>query len=311
MASRKQQPLRDNQPPEDGGPPFVEAELVNETQRPAALIVSRDSDAMTAVDVARRYPRQIEKFLPTVKAMALTDRDVADSCFYSLKRKDKDGTYKVIEGPSIRMAEFALVAWGNIRGAARVLGETPDGRFVEAEGMCWDLENNVSSVQTVRRPITTKEGRKFGTDMIAVTANAACSLALRNAVFRVVPMALIKPAYEAARVFAAGPVDELPKRRETVFGKLRSAWKLTDERILGTINRQSIDEVTLEDLKFLIGLGTAIKDGDQSVDEAFPVAAATQQGKLDAFLGKASEAPVDQPKADPPAEREPGADDEE
>lgn len=45
---------------------------------------------------------------------------------------------------------------------------------------------------------------------------------------------------------------------------------ITDDRILASLDKPSIDNVTLDDVTHLIGLGTAIRDGAQTVDEAFP-----------------------------------------
>ena len=44
----------------------------------------------------------------------------------------------------------------------------------------------------------------------------------------------------------------------------------TIERVLAKIGRQDIEQITKEDLEILIGTGTAIKEGQQSVDDAFP-----------------------------------------
>ncbi|MFN8826683.1 MAG: hypothetical protein ACK501_17070, partial [Planctomycetota bacterium] len=47
------------------------------------------------------------------------------------------------------------------------------------------------------RRITGKNGRRYSSDMIGVTGNAACSIALRNAVFRGIPRAFWIDIYDA------------------------------------------------------------------------------------------------------------------
>lgn len=53
-----------------------------------------------------------------------------------------------------------------------------------AQGVFHDLERNVAITYEVRRRIVDKNGRRYKPDMIGVTANAACSIALRNAILR-------------------------------------------------------------------------------------------------------------------------------
>jgi hypothetical protein len=44
----------------------------------------------------------------------------------------------------------------------------------------------------------------------------------------------------------------------------------TQERILAALGRTEVEAITLEDIERMIGNWTAIKDGQLSVDEAFP-----------------------------------------
>ena len=75
---------------------------------------------------------------------------------------------------------------------------------------------------------------------------------------------------------------------------------LTPERILVAIDRPSIDQVTQSDLTDLIGRGTAIKQGEISIEEAFPedkAAAEDSTKKTDAKnmkdgIGKSSKGTV-------------------
>ena len=127
------------------------------------------------IATARRYPRSIKRFRDEALQMVTLSESVAEQCIYALPR---DG--KTIEGPSARFAEVVASAWGNCRAGARVINDA--GEFVTAQGVFHDLERNVAITYEVQRRITDKHGKRYKADMIGVTANAACSIALRNAI---------------------------------------------------------------------------------------------------------------------------------
>ena len=93
------------------------------------------------ISTAKAYPRDVHRSLQYAEQLATMDEETAQSCFYVLPRKDKDGTKKEIKGASIRLAEIIANAWGNIHAATRIIEN--DGRHITAEGIAWDLETNV------------------------------------------------------------------------------------------------------------------------------------------------------------------------
>lgn len=220
------------------------------------------SEVDLQIKTAKQYPRSIQKFKNDALAMATLDEETAAGCFYALKR---DG--KVIEGPSVRLAEIVTTAWGNLRCGSRLIdiGE----KFVTAQAICHDLERNVAVSMECKRRITTKTGRRYGDDMIGVTANAAAGIAFRNAVFKVIPMVYTRSILRAARTVAVGDAKTLATRRHEMvdyFGKMG----VDLEHILYVLSKPGIDEIGLEDLALLKGLATAIKDGDTTIEQAFP-----------------------------------------
>lgn len=231
-----------------------------------ALEAITKSEIDSAISTAKRYPRSILKFKNEALAMATLDEETASSCFYVLKRKSGDGEGKSIEGPSIRLAEIIGSAWGNLRYGARIV-ETGD-RFVIAQGVCHDLEKNITANVEVRRRITGRDGRRYSDDMIGVTCNAACSIALRNAIFKVVPMAYAKDIYEKAKHVAVGDTQTLAKRRQEMVAHFAKSGVSLD-RVLAVVEKPSLEDVGLDDLATLKGIATAIKDGEQTIDEAF------------------------------------------
>jgi hypothetical protein len=140
---------------------------------------------------------------------------------------------------------------------------------ITAQGVAWDLEKNVRMTTESRRRIVDSRGHRYNDDMIAMTGNAAGSVALRNAVFRVIPKAYVDSVYGKAREVAVGNAMTLATKRDEVIVRLMKAG-VPKERILPRIGKNTIEDVGLEELEILIGLGTAIKNGDQAIDVAFP-----------------------------------------
>lgn len=262
------------------------------------------------IATARRYPRVLSAVKARMLSFATLDPETAEGCFYALPpRRDKDGKMVSITGPSVRLAEIALASYQHVKAGSRIIGD--DGKFVTAQAVVHDLENNVSVSIEVKRRVTTKDGKRFGDDMIAVTCNAATSIALRNAVFRVVPRALINPVYEEARRVAVGDQKSLvDKRARTVEWLAKKG--VTIDRVLAAVGAAKLEDINLDQLETLKGLGTSIKDGELSVEEAFPIPGQTEEPKptgpkfskkADPKPQPAQEAPaVDQPAPTPPVD---------
>jgi len=238
------------------------------TESMSASLVRAEIDQQ--VSTAKAYPRSVQTFLEELGRLAAINETVADECIYAIPRKE-DGKDKMIEGPSARFAELVLHAWGNCRAGARVVDEGPE--FVTAQGFFHDLEGNVAISREVRRRITTKKGARFSADMIAVTANAACSIAQRNAVFAGVPKALWTAAYEAARAVVAGSAETFAKRRAKALDHL-GKMGVPAERIFARLGISGANDMTTDHLVTLRGITAAIRDNEIDVDEAFPGATA-------------------------------------
>lgn len=235
---------------------------------PTALEVMERAQIDVMIATSKKYPRpEIEKIRTRILTYATVDEETAESCIYTLKRFDKETREeKLIQGPSIRLAEIVAVCWQNMRAGSRTTDN--DGRKVTAQGLCFDMENNVLMFSEVSRRITNREGRPYSEDMQIVTAQACNSIARRNAVFMVVPFALIKPAYGKILDVATGSASTLPVKRDKVFKRLYSMG-VSKERLLAVIGKENVESVDLEDLGLLVGLGTAVKDKEMTADEAF------------------------------------------
>ena len=248
------------------------------------------------ISTARKYPRTLSKVKERMLSFATLDEETASSCFYTLPAR-RGGDDKPIQGPSVRMAEIALASYQHVKAGSRIIAD--DGKFLTAQAVVHDLENNVAVSIEVRRRVTSKSGARYSDDMIAVTGNAACSIALRNAVFRVVPRALITPVYEAAKRVAVGDVKSLTTKRAQIIARLKQMGA-KDAAILAAVGADKIEDIDLARLEVLIGLGTAIKDGEITLETAFPGATPKEDGKpIFKDEPKAAPAAVEQPAAAP------------
>ena len=232
------------------------------------------------IATARAYPRSAKAALTQAIELVTLNETVAEDCFYALPRGEGEGT---VDGPSVRLAEIVAACWGNARYGGRVVDEGPE--FITAQGLFFDLEKNVQVSCDVRRRIVNRYGRRYGTDMIGVTGNAAMSIALRNAVLRGIPKAYWWEVYRATRRTAIGDVTTLETRRKECvrhFGLMG----VTEDQVLAVVGRRELGEVGLDDLGVLKGLATALKDGDTTIERAFPKVA---QPAEEAATGKGVE----------------------
>jgi len=236
------------------------AELV--VVEPSALEALNRAEIDTLITTAKRYPRSITEFRKRCNDLATLDSFIAAECTYKLKRGGKE-----IVGPTARFAEIVAHSWGNCRAGARVIsvGE----RMITAQGYFADLEANVAIQYEVQRRITNKDGERFNDDMIGVTGNAACSIALRNAVLKGVPKAIWNPMWERSRQAAKGDISTLIDRRNAAFDQLAKMGVQAD-RVFNALGVGGPADIGLDELVELNQLITAINEGDQSIDDAFP-----------------------------------------
>jgi hypothetical protein len=235
---------------------------------PSAAFAMTKGEIESQLDAAHKYPRSIARFLKDSVSVATVSVEVAESCLYALPRgKNKDGTVKVVAGPSVRLAEILASSYGNLHIATRVLAA--EAKEIVAQGVVWDLEKNLKVCIETRRKITNKNGFRFNDDMINVTGEAAASIAYRNAVFRVVPRGLVDSIYATVRETAVGNAKTLGTRRASVVMHLQKMGVPID-RIFARVQVAGVEDINLEELEILIGLGTAVRTNSQTIDDAFP-----------------------------------------
>lgn len=236
----------------------VEVMQVNNAESLAALT---RSEIDVQIATAKQYPRNLARVLGNIETLATMDEDVAGSCFYTLRRQGK-----VIEGPSVRMAEIIASSWGNLRVQARIIGN--DGKMITAQGVCHDLESNYAVSSEVKRRITDKNGHTFSEDMQVVTGNAACAIAMRNALFKVVPAALVKKVIDKAKKVSLGESMTLETSRAKMLQYFKTIG-VEEKQILDYLSIEKVDEINIDMVVELRGLANAIKEGTTTAKEAF------------------------------------------
>ena len=215
------------------------------------------------VATAKQYPRSIRRSIDNSIVMATMDEETAQSCGYALPRGGKP-----ITGPSVHLAKIIVSNWGNMRTEAKVVQITD--RQVISRGTCWDLETNVASAFEVRRSIVDKNGKRYSDDMITVTGNAANSIAYRNAVFAVVPKAVVDKVYKAAQKCITGDLsdnEKLLKRRTDAINYFKDEWGITEEEVVKLCGKQTVNQIKADEIALLLGMVQSLKDGDTTVDE--------------------------------------------
>jgi hypothetical protein len=231
------------------------------------------------IATAHRFPRSITKFHEKACFMVTSDQETAESCIYTRPvGKDAFGNMTYASGESVRLAEIVAAAYGNLRVQGMIVEMNPS--YVKAVGMAHDLESN-TAVKAEVVESTMKKGyfnkrtgqsvppQPYDERMRVVVAKAAMSKAIRDAIFRVVPKSLCKPIINQAMNIISGGERPLEERRANV-----SIWisklGIDKNRVFSVLGIDGIPDLGEDELIELAGIRTALKEGDISIDEAFP-----------------------------------------
>lgn len=220
------------------------------------------------VATANRFPRNLARVKAELVGSATMDEETAAACFYRLPRGGK-----AIEGPSVRLAEIAVGCYKNLRVATRITSIDANGAapHVVVQAVCFDLQANTSVTVEKRRRIVgkLKNKGKPDEDDINLAANNASSIAFRDAVFKVVPLALVKPALDAAKKVARGEAKPLADR---IAAAVAAYLKIgvSKEQLLAKFGYSAETQITEDDLDTLRGLITALREGEVSLNDEFP-----------------------------------------
>jgi len=241
---------------------------------PMMATPSVSPEMATQILLAHQFPRNERQAVDKARQMACENKDISESCFYSIPRGEKR-----IVGPSVRLAEIMATTWGNLHVMVRQ-GDDGD-KYTTATAHVYDMQTLTSvSVEKRRRAtysrdvkgrngaVKHKAGERYNDDMLTVTANAAASIAFRDAVFRIVPKNYVQEVYEAAREVALEGAKSMKERRQ-LAAKWWEDQGVDRKMLLDHLGYASIDEMTLDDLDYLTGLRTGLRQRDYDVSDIF------------------------------------------
>lgn len=212
---------------------------VKSVESPEIFGVLVRSELESQIAMAHAHRRKLSVFRADLRSTACGDASIAKQCTYVLKRSGKQ-----ITGPSIRFAELVAFAYGGLRRSAYVVDE--GARFIKVHATAHDLERNNVATYEVSRRITTKEGHRYGDDMIGVTIAAAVSIGMRNAIFGIVPRALWEDVYQDVIATAAGGKGW---KQDVGLALDWFAKKGFDAaRVCSRLGREGVDDLTAEDV---------------------------------------------------------------
>lgn len=238
---------------------------VIEPMSPGALAEITKAEVFQQIETARRYRRNFKSFMDHSIAMVSYSPVVASKFQYVLPKKDRDGNK--ITGVSIHGAKMMASAWGNLRIGGRVVSE--DDRFVTAQGVCQDLETNVTFCEEVKVPIRDAKGRRYSEDMIKNACGSAISKAVRNAILAVIPPAFVQIIADEATKVARGDSKSLPDRIHKAV-KYFGARGISERRVYDALGISGVGDATLDHVASLQGFKTALEEGINP-EEIFPM----------------------------------------
>lgn len=219
-------------------------------------ILREKAEIDVQISTAHAFPRNMKQCLEDAVFTATMDVDTAMTCGYSVPRGGK-----AITGPSTHLAKIIMQNWGNFRAEARVVNVSD--KFLESEAVAWDLQKNVAVKVIVKRSIMQNKGKdRMSEDMIVVTGNAANSIAIRNAIFSVIPKGVTETVYKAAQQKVIGDASDLTKKIKSVLTAFKKTYDKDEADVLKIVGKTNVSQITPDDLMTLIGVGQALKDGD-------------------------------------------------
>jgi hypothetical protein len=262
------------------------------------------AEVKAAVTMARMFPR--DEMLARQKVLAACSRpELARVAIYRYPRGGQQ-----IEGPSIRLAEVLVRAWGNCHFGFKELAVYPGES--EIESYCWDLESNnriAVAFRVAHSRYKKGEAGQRGTntafddprDIYENNANNA-SRRLRRCILESIDGDLVHDAIQACRqTIAAGVSDKKSledKTKELVDQFAKKGIKIAH------LNKQlghSLDTILPDEYVDLAGIFMAIKEGANPSDYFDVPRGTTISEKAD----EAEAALKAKAKPEPPADQAP------
>ena len=236
--------------------------------------------------LAKMFPRNMAEVWKKVEA-ACSRKKLAENALYQYSRGGTD-----ITGPSIRLAEALINAYGNAKSGFEVIDSNPEYSRVRA--YAYDMETNTLQERTfdVEHIRQTKTGRTKLTDprdIYETVANNA-SRRERACILALIPGDLQDYAVNLCKTTLEKAVDITPDKIEGLCRGL-AKFEVSKTMIEARIQRH-IDAITAQQYVWLCSVGTSLKEGVAKVDDFFDKnAKPIGQTEVQASPVKTAEAP--------------------
>ena len=247
-------------------------------------LAQRTDSAVATVDVAQtRAAQEVQAAMVVAKKFPrdtiAAERRILDACKRPALAKAAAYEYQrgggTITGPSIRLAEVAAQAYGNLDFGIIELEQRNGESSVMA--YAWDLETNTRSTKvfTVRHERRSGRGDENAVikrlsdprDIYEMVANNGARR-LRACILAVIPGDIIESALDECEKTMAGqnskPLADRIKEMLTLFAPYRVSQDMIEERI-----GHKLSTITERELMALGRVFTGIRDGFSDVAESF------------------------------------------
>lgn len=213
---------------------------------------------------AMEYPRDQNASFQRIM-QACRRKSLAERALYAFPRGAK-----TVRGPSIRLAEALLQAWGNANaGVVELSNENGESAML---AYAWDLETNtrIDKVFTVKHVRDTKEGSYKLTDQRDIYELCANNGArrLRACILGIIPGDVIDAAVDECMNTLRGdgsePIADRVRAMVTAFAEIGVNQKMIEEKL-----GHNLDVTTEDELVTLRSIFQSIRDGMADVKAHF------------------------------------------
>lgn len=230
---------------------------------PSALEALNRAEVDISISTAKRWKRDVAQAIKTCGELALRNPQIARTCNYAVPRGGK-----TLVGPSVHFARLAAYSWGNLTALSRVIG--CDRANAHLQGVCHDLQTNYRIGIEMDWPVQPphKETPERWTDQMNLAKRGGGAVALRVAIFNVIPLVLFSDIAEKAKLIAIGEGKSFEQSRAAAMSAFKELG-VTKEQIYAYLDRGGLESITTDDLILLHGLLVSIQERTASVEELF------------------------------------------
>jgi hypothetical protein len=241
--------------------PAAESNL--EVVPPSALEALNRAEVDIAIATAKRWKRDIASSIKTCGELALRNQSIARTCNYAVPRGGK-----TIVGPSVHFARIVAYSWGNASALSRVVG--CDRANAHLQGVFHDLQTNLRIGFEMDWPVQAPkhETPERWADQMNLAKRAGGAVALRVAIFNVIPLVLFSDIAERAKLIAIGEGKTFEQSRSAAITAFKELG-VTQAQIYAYLDRGGLESISTDDLILLHALLVSIKDRTMTVDELF------------------------------------------